>query len=117
MSVLLLALPLFACKKKDPEPAPEAAVEEEPAPPPANPAHSVLVNVSTDAEQLKSVCKDTGTTQTVDLVDGSATLTMVDGEQCKMVVLPAGADWMNLSGGTTLNCLVDDTNSVQCKGG
>ena len=113
MSALLLALPLMSCKKKDPEPAPEAAVEEAPA----NPAHSVLVSVGTDAEQIQSICKDTGTTQTVDLVDGQGTLTMVDGDQCKMVILPAGADWMNLTGGGTLNCLVDDTGDAQCKGG
>ena len=43
--------------------------------------------------------------------------TLVDGDQCKMVILPAGADWMNLTGGTTLNCLVDDTGDAQCKGG
>ena len=117
MPVLLLALPLFACKKKDPEPAPEAAAEEEPAPAPSNPAHTVVVRVQTDAEQVKAVCKDTGSSQTVDLVDGTATLTAVDGELCKLVILPAGASWEALSGGTSINCLVDDKNDAQCKGG
>jgi len=115
MSALLLALPLLGCKKKDPEPAPEAAVEE--APPPANPAHSVLVTVKTDATQIMSVCKDTGTKETVDLVDGSATLTMVDGSDCHMVIYPSEASWKNLQGGTSLSCLVKDDGSAQCKGG
>ncbi|MCP4807944.1 MAG: hypothetical protein GY913_15735 [Proteobacteria bacterium] len=109
---LLLILPLIGCKKKDPEPAPEAAVEEEaPAP---DPTTMVRVQMQTDAEKIKVVCKDTGTTEVFPVTDGVASLT-VPGESCFFVVKPGDAQYQGVKGGTSLTCLVDDVGAVQCK--
>ena len=109
----LLALPLIACKKKDPEPAPEEAVEE--AAPAPDPTQMVRVALQTEAERIKVVCKDTGTTAVFPIEDGVATLTGVDGESCFFVVKPGDAQYQGLQGGTSLTCLVDSANKVQCK--
>lgn len=112
---ILTLLTLFSACKKNQEP--EVAAEPEVK----DPRSTVTINVrgpATSYERVRVTCKDLGPEVKLlgDLVSGQAAVTGLQGE-CKAQLMPGEVDLGTVTGGSVLDCIIQDDGSVGCKGG